>query len=474
MRPVIRKETILEQFSFDPTDSQELAIEKLIDFLNSRDHQPLFLLKGYAGTGKTTLVSALIRALRGLNIGCTQLAPTGRAAKVMMHASGFPAFTIHKWIYSRRKTRDGFFRTELKPNFLSNSLFIVDEASMISGNLTDLEQGHLLDDLIEFVYQKPGNALVLIGDGFQLPPVGTNESPALSPRYLKDRYPVTLFQSELTDVVRQAVESGILSNATQIRSLENFDGTPTALLTPNGIDVIRMEGQEAAMELGELMGTISGPEEGIVITRSNKRANLFSKQVRNTVHFYDSELNSGDYLMVVRNNYHWIKDSDKVSFIANGDLLRVERYLRQEEMHGLRFADAEVSLLDYPDYPSFEVKLLLDSLHKNSSSLSDVDMRSLYNSVLEDYADKETREEVRKAIQEDPYYNALQVKYAYAVTCHKSQGGQWPLVVIDFGWLPEDGYDEGFYRWLYTAVTRATEKLYLFGFPDELFLGSNR
>lgn len=460
---------IKRNFSYKPTEEQENTLNSFSNFLLSSSQEKILILRGYAGTGKTSLVSALVKTLDEVGRKCVLLAPTGRAAKVFSLYSHHPAYTIHRRIYRQRVFSGDMDNFTLNTNLHRQTLFIVDEASMIANegiSGASFGTGRLLDDLIEYVYSVPGCSLMLVGDTAQLPPVGEEQSPALSAAVLQG-YGLEVTECLLTQVVRQAADSGILYNATRLRQAvmnEECFMLPSVKIG-SCPDVKVIQG-------GDLIETISesydkaGMDETIVICRSNKRANLYNKGIRNTILYREDELNAGDVLMVAKNNYFWGADCKELDFIANGDVAVVRRVRRVREMYGFRFADA---LLCFPDYADLEleVTLLLDTLHHDSPSLPREQSERLFEAVSEDYAHLPTKRERIKKIKEDPYYNALQVKYAYAVTCHKAQGGQWQRVFLDQGYLTEEMVSPDYYRWLYTAFTRATEILYLVNWPKE-------
>ena len=460
---------IKRNFSYKPTEEQENTLNSFSNFLLSSSQEKILILRGYAGTGKTSLVSALVKTLDEVGRKCVLLAPTGRAAKVFSLYSHHPAYTIHRRIYRQRVFSGDMDNFTLNTNLHRQTLFIVDEASMIANegiSGASFGTGRLLDDLIEYIYSVPGCSLMLVGDTAQLPPVGEVQSPALSAVVLQG-YGLEVTECLLTQVVRQAADSGILYNATRLRQAimnEECFMLPSVKIG-SCPDVKVIQG-------GDLIETISesydkaGMDETIVICRSNKRANLYNKGIRNTILYREDELNAGDVLMVAKNNYFWGADCKELDFIANGDVAVVRRVRRVREMYGFRFADA---LLCFPDYADLEleVTLLLDTLHHDSPSLPREQSERLFEAVSEDYAHLPTKRERIKKIKEDPYYNALQVKYAYAVTCHKAQGGQWQRVFLDQGYLTEELVSPDYYRWLYTAFTRATEILYLVNWPKE-------
>ena len=482
---------IRENFGFSPTDEQSEAISLMGEFLMSRHGMELFLLRGYAGTGKTSLVGALVKTLTQLRQPVVLMAPTGRAAKVFSNYSGCPAYTIHKRIYRQKSiTDDSSF--SLNVNLSKHTLFIVDEASMIANDglsSSVFGTGRLLDDLIQYVYSGEGCRLILMGDTAQLPPVGEEESPALSTSLLAS-YGLRVFETTLTQVMRQLSESGILYNATKIRQhlhtlqSTSFGGvltqSPLALpvrvgasgLSVSFPDVCRITGNELIDSL-ESSYSRWGADDCMIICRSNKRANIYNQGIRNRILYREEELTSGDRLMIVKNNYHWIeriareeRQPQPLSFIANGDIAVVRRVRRTRELYGFRFADV---LLRFPDYDDYELEatVLLDTLHSESPALTREESNRLFEAVMDDYAHISQKKERYQQLRLDPHFNALQVKYAYAVTCHKAQGGQWSCIYLDQGYLPPDLTAIDYYRWLYTAFTRATEQIYLVNWPEE-------
>ncbi len=460
---------IKRNFLYKPTSEQEITIDSFVNFLFSPKVDTIFLLKGYAGTGKTTLISALVKTLDQLKQKCVLLAPTGRAAKVFSHYAGHSAYTIHRKIYRQRTFSNELDNFVMNANLHQHTLFIVDEASMIaneglSGGM--FGTGRLLDDLIHYVYAGQGCRLMLIGDTAQLPPVGEEESPALSASMLEG-YGLEVTEHCLTQVVRQEQDSGILYNATSLRQYiaeEEYFSLPR--IKADGFPDIRI------ISGGELIDTINecydkaGMDETMIICRSNKRANLYNKGIRNTILYREDELNTGDLLMVAKNNYYWGADCKEMDFIANGDVAVVRRVRRTHEMYGFRFADVTLCFPDYNDL-ELDVKILLDTLHSDAPALTREESERLFQAVQEDYGDITVKRERMKKIKEDTWYNALQVKYAYAVTCHKAQGGQWQRVFVDQGYMTEEMLTSDYYRWLYTAFTRTTEVLYLVNWPEE-------
>ena len=458
---------LLENLEFQPTSGQVELIRELGIFLASDDSREIMLLKGYAGTGKTTLVKSLVKTLSSLKQKSVLLAPTGRAAKVLTAYSGQPAWTIHKKIYRQKSGRDGLGEFVLDRNLHKLTCFIVDEASMIGDRSpeTFFGSGDLLRDLLDYVEGGEKCRLVLVGDTAQLPPVGLDVSPALS-RDRLESFGYRVREIELTDVVRQAEDSGILYNATSIRNLITsgiedyprfrFDSFP---------DIAMING-------AELLDAISssydryGTADTIVVTRSNKRANKFNAGIRSQILWREEQLSPGDLLMVVKNNYFWKDEQNRMDFIANGDIIRVEKVISTEQVHGYTFADIKISLPDYQDI-EMDVKVLVDVIELEAPSLNYTQQKTLYLSVAEDYPAESNRKKVADKISADPYYNALQVKFAYAVTCHKAQGGQWKSVFLDQGYFTEEMLSLDYLRWLYTAFTRASEKLYLVNFARQ-------
>ena len=459
-------EKVKSHFPHVPTSQQEELLSLLCDFVcNGRE--TVFMLKGYAGTGKTSIVSALIQAMDELQQPVVLMAPTGRAAKVLATYSGHPAFTIHKKIY-RQQALSGAAFGEFSLNFNSqkHALFIVDEASMIADYCEgNFGSGHLFEDLLRFVYGMEGCRLILLGDSAQLPPVGQEISPALNPDYFRGSY-LQVVSYQLTDVVRQANESGILYNATNLRYLllkEEFSAF--VKIDFNYPDIKKVSGEELIEEISTAYSHYS-MEDTIVISRSNKRANIFNNGIRNRILYREEELSSGDLLMIVKNNYFWSKQTEgKLDFLANGDVAQVKRLRHFTEMYGFRFADA---ILYLPDYEiEIEAKILLDTLQSESPSLTSEESNRLFAAVEEDYMDIIDKKKRYQKMREDPYLNALQIKFAYAVTCHKAQGGQWSAVFLDQGYITEEMINPEYYRWLYTAFTRATERLYLVNWKEE-------
>lgn len=440
-------------------------------FLVSSDTDQVFLLKGYAGTGKTTIVGSLVANLPALRKRAVLLAPTGRAAKVISNYSGKPAYTIHKQIYFPKSAQGGI-SFDLKTNKHRDTVFIVDEASMIpdiNQSSSLFENGSLLDDLMKYVYSGENCKLLLIGDTAQLPPVHLTVSPALDAHVLQTHYDKEVFQIELDEVVRQEHDSGILVNATRIREAIN-DGFYESFLF-SGIsypDVIRpVDGMEIMDAISDSYATL-GNDGAVIVVRSNKRANLYNQNIRKRILFQDAELSAGDHLMVVKNNYFWVDDRSEAGFIANGDVVEVLEIFAFRELYGFRFAEVKVQMVDYPAMSPFETVLLLDTLTSESPSLTYDESNRLYQEVMKDYASERVKYKRYLKVKNNKYFNALQVKFSYAITCHKSQGGQWHTVFVEQPYLP-DGVGIEYLRWLYTAITRAEKKLYLIGFPERFF-----
>lgn len=450
-----------------------MAIDSLLEFTDSSFSKALYILKGYAGTGKTTLIASYIQFLKTIDHNFMLMAPTGRAAKVLSNYSGETALTIHKSIYYQQNV-DGKLAFTLQKNKLSNCVFIVDEASMIGnsgaiGASFNSQQKTLLDDLIEFVYTGKNCKLILIGDLAQLPPVGTQESPALNNEYISSRYTLSLKMNELKEVTRQSLDSGILYNATQLRGKISVQSNeyPFFYLENFG-DVKELIGEDIEDKLSTHY-SIDGVESSIVICRSNKQANGFNKYIRYNVLYMEDELSAGDLLMVVKNNYFWLDQSSKRGFIANGDVVEVLRINNYEDKFGFRFANVSIGFSGQREEEGIEVKLLLDTLYTETPALSRVQSNKLYEEISEFYGDIRDRRKRLQAVKKDEYFNAVQVKFSYAITCHKAQGGQWKNAFVDQGYLTEEMVNVEYLRWLYTAITRAQENLYLLNFNDKFF-----
>ncbi|MFS4417637.1 ATP-dependent DNA helicase [Maribacter sp. 2307ULW6-5] len=464
--------TLLDKFPHTPTLKQEAAMQQLAAFALSPDKEGVFLLKGFAGTGKTTLVGTLVHSLWNIRTKAVLMAPTGRAAKVMGNYSKTQAFTIHRKIYFPKKQRGGGIQFVLAPNKHRDTLFVVDEASMIPDAPTDsklFENGSLLDDLMMFVYSGHNCKLMLIGDTAQLPPVHLTLSPALDANKLALQYNKEVVCLEMDEVVRQAQDSGILVNATLLREQLQGSFFEAFKFQLDGFtDMVRLTDGHEIQEAIDTAYSEHGKEETAFIVRSNKRANLYNLNIRERILFLENELAVGDFMMVVKNNYFWIKPSSEAGFIANGDIIEVLEIFNFKELYGFTFAEVKVQMVDYPKMEPFETVLLLDTIAAESASLSYEDGNKLYQEVMKDYAHESSKYKKFLGVKNNRYFNALQVKFSYAITCHKSQGGQWDTVFVEQPYLP-NGPDREYLRWLYTALTRAKKKLYLIGFKDSFF-----
>ena len=500
------KYKILQQFGFSPTQEQAHALEVFAEFLTDRDPHAVMILRGSAGTGKTTLSGAIVRTLKEIRQKVMLLAPTGRAAKVFSLNSGSPAYTIHRRIYREKSFSGVEGQFNLNDNLYTDTLFMVDEASMIAnmglGGMS-FGSGCLLDDLVHFVYQGRNDRLLLIGDKAQLPPVGEEESPALHAAMLEG-YGLKVYECDLNEVLRQSEESGILYNATMIRQMITHDDiTQLPKIHFAGYsDIKPMPGAELIEALADSYHHV-GLDDTIVVTRSNKRANIFNQGIRNMVLDREEELSQGDILMIVKNNYYWMEEerkkikekeieerrvksegtesgtathkvqsskfqvqsNDIPAFLANGDRAKVLKVRRRIDLYGFRFATL---LLQFPDYGNYELEatVLLDTLTSEAPALTHEQQEQLFHQIEEDYQDIPLKADRMKAIRQDQFFNALQVKFAYAVTCHKAQGGQWAHVYVDQGYMTDDMLNPDYIHWLYTAFTRATEMLYLVNWPE--------
>lgn len=472
------KYKILQQFGFPPTQEQAHALEVFAEFLTDRDPHAVMILRGSAGTGKTTLSGAIVRTLKKIRQKVMLLAPTGRAAKVFSLNSGSPAYTIHRRIYREKSFSGVEGQFNLNDNLYTDTLFMVDEASMIAnmglGGMS-FGSGCLLDDLVHFVYQGRNDRLLLIGDKAQLPPVGEEESPALHAAMLEG-YGLKVYECDLNEVLRQSEESGILYNATMIRQMITHDDiTQLPKIHFAGYsDIKPMPGAELIEALADSYHHV-GLDDTIVVTRSNKRANIFNQGIRNMVLDREEELSQGDILMIVKNNYYWMEEERKSNnklqsneipaFLANGDRAKVLKVRRRIDLYGFRFATL---LLQFPDYGNYELEatVLLDTLTSEAPALTHEQQEQLFHQIEEDYQDIPLKADRMKAIRQDQFFNALQVKFAYAVTCHKAQGGQWAHVYVDQGYMTDDMLNPDYIHWLYTAFTRATEMLYLVNWPE--------
>ncbi len=463
---------VKSKFPFEPTLKQDIVLQQLSDFVFSNVSNELYVLKGFAGTGKTTIIGTIVSNLWEVKKSAVLMAPTGRAAKVISNYSGKEAFTIHKKIYFPRKEKSGAVKFVLQPNKHKKTIFIVDEASMIPdtpGESKLFENGSLLDDLIQFVYSGHQCKLLLIGDTAQLPPVKLDLSPALNENLLGLHYNKEVTKMELDEVVRQQQDSGILSNATILREALTDSFYESFKFNLHGFkDIVRLvDGYEIMDAINDAYISL-GNEETAIIVRSNKRANLYNEQIRSRILFNEHELTTGDYVMVVKNNYFWIKPTSEAGFIANGDIVEVLEIFHIKELYGFRFAEVKVRMVDYPRMRPFETVLMLDTISVEAPSLPYEDSNRLYQEVLKDYENETSKYRKFLKVKNNKYFNALQVKFSYAITCHKSQGGQWNTVFVEQPYLP-NGIDKEYLRWLYTAVTRAKEKLYLIGFKDDFF-----
>ena len=460
---------IVENYNHLPTKEQMSFCEKMATFLQSDQADKCFILKGYAGTGKTTSVAALVNSLRSFGLKSELLAPTGRAAKVMGQYAKTRAFTIHKRIYRKKSAASPDMNFMLAPNLATNTIFIIDEASMIADDYNQAGSS-ILQDLLEFVYNDKNCFLLFVGDSAQLPPVGSLESPALNPQYLKDKFNLEVTSIELTEVVRQEKESGILANATMLREqIALQPENPFPEFITNGYkDIFNMTGARLVEGLEYAYGKF-GMENTLVVCRSNKSANIYNQQIRARLLYREEEITGGDHIMVVKNNYFWLPDNEDTSFIANGDMAKIIRVKGEEERYGFRFAEATLEFLDFPAAGQITCKILLDVLAIESPNLPYEKSKLLFEGLNEDYSHILNKRARMLAIKSDPFYNALQIKFAYAVTCHKAQGGQWDAVFADQGYLTEEMIDLDFLRWLYTAITRAKRELYLVNFANVLF-----
>lgn len=468
---------ITKYLGHEPTSGQTQFFTLFEKFISEHQEFSCFILKGYAGTGKTSTMKALVKILPTFKMKSVLLAPTGRAAKVLSGFTNKQASTIHKKIYRRKSAVDLQSGFQLTENKHRDTLFIVDESSMIAGNTNNasslnFSQDSLLEDLIKYVYEcDQNNKILFIGDTAQLPPVGSELSPALDSKYLGGTYGLKVIQQELTEVVRQEKASGILLNATELRNLisnaANANFTTPKFQTKGFKDFYAITGEKLSDGLQYAYDKY-GMEESLVVCRSNKNANVYNQQIRNRILFREEEISAGDYLMVVKNNYFWLPEEEQ-GFIANGELLKVLRVRKEEEMHGFKFAEASVQLVDFENQPIITVKVLMNTLTSESPALTQAEQKQLFESVSADYADIPNKRERLKKIKEDPYFNALQIKFAYAVTCHKAQGGQWKAVFIDQGYITEERINLDFLRWLYTAITRAELEVYLVNFNQKFF-----
>lgn len=461
---------LIEFLDHEPTPGQILFNTYLPDFLLQENQDEVLVLKGYAGTGKTTSIKAMVKTLEYFHIRSVLMAPTGRAAKVMTAISGSPAYTIHKKIYRQKSSKDGFGVFALDRNLYKNTFFIVDEASMISNEANELSifgSGKLLDDLLYYVYSGKNCKLILVGDTAQLPPVGKDTSPALNITEIKAQGFV-VHECFFNEVIRQSSESGILFNATLLREKLKEKHPGKVVFTMKGFDDIQyLPGSLLLDELSDCYNS-AGTEDTMVIVRSNKQANMYNAGIRSQILWKEERISTGDLLMVVKNNYFYSDENEQFDFIANGDIVKIKKIFGYEERYGYRFADVRIQLVDY-DETELDVKLLLDTLDLEAASLASEAHKDLFFSVAEDYASIKSKKKRYEEVRNDLFFNALQVKFAYAITCHKAQGGQWKNVFIDHGYFVDDMYNREYLRWLYTAFTRATDKLYLVNFNKSFF-----
>jgi len=456
---------IKTNLGFNPTQNQDLAINLFSQFLFSENKMELFLLSGYAGTGKSSLIAAIVKTLKAKRIKTKLLAPTGRAAKVLANFSNESAFTIHKQIYFSGNEVVGQ-KVSLAKNLFKNTFFFVDEASMIAG--LDANEGlNLLEDLLNYVYSGENCRLIVLGDRGQLPPVGQEDSPALSLEFLNTYYSkLKIIPATLTEVVRIDNQSSVLTNASFLRSLQDYQ-VPLILKT-DSTQTIRITGLELKDQLESSYSQV-GMDETILLTLSNKRANRWNHEIRNRILYREELLERGDMLMVVKNNYHWLDPKSTIGFIANGELVKVKRVLNSEQLYGFNFTHLEISFVDYPEESDLKIIALTDAINAESPNLPRDKMKELFFAVEKDYLHERNKQKRYQLILKNPYFNAVQVKYAYAVTVHKAQGGQWSHVYIDYGFIPDEMKTKNYLKWLYTSLTRTTEKIFLLGFPDELF-----
>lgn len=466
---------IAQSYQFTPTEEQLVFCNEMALFLSRELDDQCFILRGYAGTGKTTSVGALVKVMSRFGLRAILLAPTGRAAKVMSTYTGRKALTIHKKIYRKKSAVATELSFQLAPNLAEQTLFIVDEASMISDEMNVQSGSSLLKDLMEFVYNRKNCAAVFVGDTAQLPPVGSLDSPALNKEYVQSAFGLRVRSVELKEVVRQEKKSGILANATMLRRLIHKDNadkkekvTLPKFITKSYKDIFRMNGVKLVEGL-EYAYNKFGIENALVVCRSNKSANVYNQQIRARLLYREEELTGGDQIMVVKNNYFWLPENESAAFIANGDMARIKRVRSTEERYGFRFCEVQLEFLDFPEAGEITCKVMLDTLTAETPNLSYELSNKLFEGLNEDYGHLSNKRERFLAIKEDPYYNALQIKFAYAVTCHKAQGGQWDAVFVDQGYLTDEMVDIDFLRWLYTGVTRAKRELFLVNFAQSMF-----
>lgn len=458
------------QFGHNPTAKQDILMQKLTNFVDDNTHRSLFIIRGYAGTGKTSIISALVKYLHKEKRAFRLMAPTGRAAKVLSKYSGFKASTVHRSIYFARTGTGGGLILQLQKNKFKKAVFIIDEASMIPDDTSSAKGGgrNLLYDIMEYAFEGVDCKLIFVGDTAQLPPVGIDISPALDTDYLKSAFHLHITDIELDEVVRQQKQSGILLNATILRqNIKDENFTPPFFDLYGQRDVINLPGAEMLDELVSAYD-YQGFDNTVIITRSNKRANLYNREIRNRILFREETINAGDYLMVVKNNYFWLEADNEAGFLANGDILELMSVHKVEEMYGFQFADISARMVDYPDAKEIEIKVMLNSLVVEAPAMSYEDNNKLYMAVMEDYMDLPQKSQRLAKVKQNPYFNAIQIKFSYALTCHKTQGGQWHTVFVDQGYVTEEGINKEYLRWLYTAITRSTNRVFFVNFPDNL------
>ncbi|MGI4729141.1 MAG: ATP-dependent DNA helicase [Janthinobacterium lividum] len=466
----MNEELVRKAFPHTPTLQQMELFGLLHQFLISTDEDACFILRGYAGTGKTTVLAALVKLLKNYNFQSFLMAPTGRAAKVMSSYSGRKALTIHKKIYRKKSAVTPDMNFSASDNLHEDTLFIVDEASMISGE-SGGNHSSLLHDLIEYVYNGRNCKLLLIGDTAQLPPVGSEQSIALEPKIMNDMFRLRIFSYELTEVMRQEKNSGILENVTAMRNLIRQDEAEYPQVITKGFkDIYRMTGERLEEGLNYAYQKY-GMENTLLICRSNKNANTYNQQVRARILYREEELTGGDFVMVVRNNYFWMKDHEATStdFIANGDIGQIKRVRNIREMYGFQFADVQLEFTDYADGLTLDCTVMLNTLYTETPSLSQAESQRFFEEVMKDYEHINSRQKKMEQLKLNPYFNALQIKFAYAVTCHKAQGGQWDAVFVDQGYLTDEMLNTDFLRWFYTACTRASKELFLINFSQNFY-----
>lgn len=474
---MIFKDVFLDNFKNKPTENQDELISFFDWFVFKQKEVQGFILKGYAGTGKTTMIAALVNSLSSYRIRTVLLAPTGRAAKVLSYYSNRRAYTCHKFIYLSVKDEEGNQRYILKENKYRNTIFIIDEASMVSDISSEIVYSsyrNLLEDLLNYVLEGDNCKFIFVGDTAQLPPVGSELSPALDRDYLMRKFGFEAIVFELYEVVRQALDSSILRNASNLRySISKQRLRYPYLKTNIGDDFINLDFYDLESKLREEYNN-HGIDEVVMVCRTNKYANLFNNQIRYAILDRENEIDIGDYIMCVKNNYFWLEDDSPAGFIANGDIMIIKNIIRYHEIYGNKYADVVISLVDYEAHSDIELTIILNTLSSNSSSLTREESNEIYKKISETYIDIKSKKSRNKAIKEDVFYNALQIKFAYCLTCHKSQGGQWNTVFIDQGYYIEEMHNIEYLRWLYTAITRAKSRVYLTNFKPEFFVSREK